>query len=265
MLQILVEMNIFVCVKQVPDTEARIRIRSDGNGIEGEGLKWILCPYDEFAVEEALRFKEKNPTATVTVLSGGPDRVTSCLRTALAMGCDQALHVELPEDSDSYLTAKALAKAVEKEGNSPHLIFTGKQAIDDDAAQVTQAMGSFLNLPAVTNVLRIDYSDPSLKIDREVEGGVMEKYAVPTPCLIAVQKGINEPRYASLPNIMKAKKKEIRKVSLDDLGLKAGDIKLKYTKFTLPPERKECQMIEGDIPTQSKKLLTLLREEAKAL
>ncbi len=265
MLQSLVEMNIFVCVKQVPDTEARIQIRSDGNGVQGENLKWILCPYDEFAVEEALRFKEGNPTATVTVLSGGPDRVSSCLRTALAMGCDQAIHVELPENADSYLAAKALAKTVEKEG-SPHLIFTGKQAIDDDAAQVTQAMGSFLNLPAVTIVLRIDYSDPSsLKVDREIEGGVIEKYVVPTPCLIAVQKGMNEPRYASLPNIMKAKKKEIRKVSLDDLGLNASDIKLKYFNFTLPPERKSCQMIEGDIPTQSKELLTRLREEAKAL
>lgn len=256
-------MKIYVCVKQVPDTEARIKISADGNSIDQADVKWILCPYDEFAVEEALRFKEKNAGATVTAVSAGPERVTEALRTALAMGCDDAIMVELPAMADSYLTAKALAKSIEKSG-APHIIFTGKQAIDDDAAQVTQAMAEFLNLPAATVVLKAEYG-ATIKASREVEGGVLEQYELPVPCVIAAQKGMNEPRYASLPNIMKAKKKEIKKIALAELGLDAGAAKLKYSGFTLPPERKGCKMIAGDVAAQSKELVRLLHEEAKVI
>lgn len=257
-------MKIFVCIKQVPDTETRIKIAGDGNSIDLNGAKWIMCPFDEFAVEEAIQFKEKNPSATVTVISAGPERVKEALRTALAMGCDNAIQVELPENSDSFLTAQALAKAIEKEGE-PHLIFTGKQAIDDDAAQVTQAMAQFLNLPAVTVVLKAEYAASEVKVEREIEGGSLERYTVPTPCVLAAQKGMNEPRYASLPNIMKAKKKEITQVALGDLDLSADDIKVAYSGFTLPPERSGCKMIEGDVAQQSKELVRLLREEAKII
>jgi electron transfer flavoprotein beta subunit len=226
-------------------------------------VKWILCPFDEFAVEEAIRFKEKNAGATVTVVSAGPDRVVEALRTALAMGCDEALHVSLPEGADSYLTAKALARAIEKNGPA-HLVFTGKQAIDDDAAQVHQAMAEFLNLPAVTVVLRAQYG-AAIQAEREVEGGTIEKYEVPTPCVIAAQKGMNEPRYASLPNIMKAKKKEIKKVAFGDLDLNEDQVKLGYKQLTLPAERGACKMIPGDPATIAKEIVRVLREEAKVL
>lgn len=257
-------MKIFVCIKQVPDTETRIKIAGDGNSLDLGGAKWIMCPYDEFAVEEAIRFKEKNSDATVTVVSAGPERVKEALRTALAMGCDNALQVELPENADSFMTAKALAKAIAAEGDA-HIVFTGKQAIDDDAAQVTQAMAEFLDVPAVSVVLRAEYGANQIQAEREIEGGSIEKYEVPTPCVIAAQKGMNEPRYASLPNIMKAKKKEIKQVALDDIGVSADDIKISYTGFTLPPERAGCKMIEGDVAAQSKELVRLLREEAKVI
>jgi len=257
-------MKIFVCAKQVPDTETKIKVTADGKNIDTAGIKWILCPYDEFAIEEAIRFREKNAGAQVTVISAGPDRTTETLRTALAMGCDEAIHVAIPENADSFLTAKVLARAIEKSGPA-HIIFTGKQAIDDDAAQVHQAMAEFLQLPAVTVVLKAEYSANSVKLEREIEGGAIEKYEVNTPCIIAAQKGMNEPRYASLPNIMKAKKKEIKKFTLADLDVKEGDVKIQYKNITLPTERQACKMISGDVGAQAKELARLLHEEAKVI
>ena len=256
-------MKIFVCIKQVPDTETKIKIAADGKSADMAGVKWILCPYDEFAVEEAIRFKEKNAGATVTVVSAGPDRVVEALRTALAMGCDEAIHVSAPETADSYLNAKALARAIEKSGPA-HIVFTGKQAIDDDCAQVHQAMAEFMNLPAVTVVLRATYGT-TIQCEREVEGGNLEKYELPTPCVIAAQKGMNEPRYASLPNIMKAKKKEIRKLGLAELDLANAAPKISYKNMQLPPERGACKMITGDTATAAAALVKALREEAKVL
>ena len=256
-------MKVFVCIKQVPDTETKIKIGADGKSIDTTGIKWILCPYDEFAVEEAIRFKEKNAGATVTVVSAGPDRVAEALRTALAMGCDEAIHVATPENADSFLTAKALARAIEKNGPS-HIVFTGKQAIDDDAAQVHQAMAEFLNLPAVSVVLRAQYG-ATIQAEREVEGGTIEKYDLPTPCVIAAQKGMNEPRYASLPNIMKAKKKEIKKMALADLDVTEAQRKIGYKALALPPERGSCKMIAGDAATAARDLVKALHEEAKVI
>lgn len=257
-------MNVFVCVKQVPDTETKIKISADGRGIDTAGVKWILCPYDEFALEEAIRFKEKNPGTVVTVFSAGPDRVVDALRTALAMGCDEAVQISTPEGSDSYLAAKSLARAIQKTGQ-PHIVFTGKQAIDDDAAQVTQSLGEFLNLPAVTVVLKAEYGSGSIKAFREIEGAAQEEYEIPYPCVIAAQKGMNEPRYASLPNIMKAKKKEIKKFSLADLDLADGSVKIKYNSLALPPDRQACKMVAGDVAAQAKELARLLHEEAKVI
>ena len=257
-------MKVYVCLKQVPDTESKIKVAADGKSIDSTGIKWILCPYDEFAVEESIRFKEKNAGATICAVSAGPDRVVDALRTALAMGCDEAINIALPENADSYLTAKSLARAITKSG-TPHLIFTGKQAIDDDAAQVHQAMAEFLSLPAVTVVLKAEYSASSVKLDREIEGGAIEKYEVATPCVIAAQKGMNEPRYASLPNIMKAKKKEIKKLTLAELDLTDTDTKVSYSAMQLPAERGACKMISGDVAAQAKELVRLLHEEAKVI
>ncbi|MGZ3683651.1 MAG: electron transfer flavoprotein subunit beta/FixA family protein [Bdellovibrionota bacterium] len=256
-------MKIFVCIKQVPDTETKIKIAADGKSVDLTGVKWILCPYDEFAVEEAIRFKEKNAGATVTVVSSGADRVTESLRTALAMGCDEAIHVSAPETADSYLNAKALARAIEKNGPA-HIVFTGKQAIDDDCAQVHQAMAEFMNLPAVTVVLRAQYG-ATIQAVREIEGGTIEKYDLPTPCVIAAQKGMNEPRYASLPNIMKAKKKEIKKMALADLDLANATAKISYKQITLPPDRGACKMIPGDAAAAAAGLVKALHEEAKVV
>src|SRR5689334_17013674 len=199
-------MNIYVCIKQVPDTETKIKLTGDSNGIDTAGIKWIMSPYDELAVEEALRLKEKNAGSTVTVLSAGPARCVEAIRTALAMGADNGIHIELPENADNNLAAKSLAGALKKE-SKVDLIFTGKEAIDDGAAQVSQLTAEYFGVPCITVVLNIGYSTNGVKCKREIEGCAFEIIEAPLPVLIAAQKGLNEPRYASLPNIMKAKKK----------------------------------------------------------
>lgn len=257
-------MNIYVCIKQVPDTETKIKINSDATGIDGTGIKWILSPYDEFAVEEGLRLREKNAGSTVTVISAGPARVVESIRTALAMGADNGIHIELPETADNFMTAKALAAALKKEAKVD-ILFSGKEAIDDGSAQVTQLLAEHMDIPSVTVVLGVEYSPTSVKCKREVEGGAFEMIEAPLPAIIAAQKGMNEPRYASLPNIMKAKKKEVKALKMADLGITDGDQKIRFKNFQLPPPKQAGKKIAGDPATQAKELVRLLHEEAKVV
>lgn len=257
-------MNIYVCIKQVPDTETKIKLNGDSSWIDTAGIKWILSPYDEFAVEEALRVKEKNAGSTVTVLSAGPARAVEAIRTALAMGADNGVHIEIPENADNHLAAKALGAALKKEAKVD-LVFTGKEAIDDGAAMTSQLIAEHAGLPCVTSVLNIEYGATSVKCKREVEGGAFEMIEAATPVVIAAQKGLNEPRYASLPNIMKAKKKEVKALKMADLGVSEADQKIRYKNFQLPPPKAAGKKLAGDIPTQVKELARLLREEAKVV
>ncbi|MEK6579510.1 MAG: electron transfer flavoprotein subunit beta/FixA family protein [Bdellovibrionota bacterium] len=257
-------MNIYVCIKQVPDTETKIKLTGDGQGIDPTGIKWIISPYDEFAIEEALRLREKNPGSFVTVLSAGPVRVVDAIRTALAMGADHGVHVEIPEAADSNLAAKALAGALKKE-SKVDIIFTGKEAIDDGAAQVSQLTAHYFGIPFVTVALQVEYSAASVKCKREIEGGAFEMVESSLPALIAAQKGLNEPRYASLPNIMKAKKKEIKALKMSDVGVAESDVKIKYKNFQLPPPKQAGKKMSGDAAAQAKELVRLLHEEAKVI
>lgn len=257
-------MNIYVCIKQVPDTETKIKLAGDSNWIDTAGIKWILSPYDEFAVEEALRLKEKNPGSTVTAISAGPARVVDAIRTALAMGADNGIHVEIPETADSNLSAKALAGALKKEAKVD-IIFSGKEAIDDGAAQGSQLIAEHFGIPYVTVVLNAEYGATSVKCKREVEGGAFESIEVQLPALIAAQKGMNEPRYASLPNIMKAKKKEVKALKMADVGVSDSDQKIRFKNFQLPPPKQAGKKISGDPATQAKELVRLLHEEAKVI
>ena len=258
-------MNIYVCIKQVPDTETKIKLNSTQTGIDTAGIKWIMSPYDELAVEEALRLKEKNAGSTVTVLSAGPLRVVDTMRTALAMGADNGIHVEIPETADSNLTAKALAEALKKE-SKVDILFSGKEAIDDGAAQVSQLIAEYLDIPYITVVQNIEYSAQSVKCKREIEGGAFEVVEAPLPVLIAAQKGLNEPRYASLPNIMKAKKKEVKALKMADVGVsEATDQKIRYKNFQMPPPKQAGRKLSGDVAAQAKELVRLLHEEAKVV
>lgn len=258
-------MKIFVCVKQVPDTETKIKLLSDNSGIDTAGIKWVMNPYDEFAVEEAIKLRDANPGAAVHVITLGPkSRAQEVLRTALAMGADEGILVNASEGIDSYSTAKALTAAITGEGGA-QIIFSGKMAIDDNAASVGQMVAEFLKIPHASVVSKFTYSPESSTVERDIEGGAKEVMQLQNPSLIAANKGLNMPRYASLPGIMKAKKKVLKELEAASLGVGLGDQKVKLTKYTLPPEKPAVKMISGDAAAQSAELVKLLRDEAKAL
>jgi electron transfer flavoprotein beta subunit len=262
-------MNIFVCVKQVPDTETKIIPTGDGSFIETASIKWIMNPYDEFAIEQALLVKQSNPAANVTVVRVGSVKDTEALRTAMAMGADEAVLVEAADNLDSYSIAKALKGAIDKTGKKPDLILAGKQAIDDDALQVPQILAEVMGLPSVSVIVGFELAGTAVKVKREIEGGALEVYEVTTPCLLACNKGLNTPRYASLPGIMKAKKKPMAQHSLADVGVSEADRRVKYSQFKLPPEKPAGKKFDAtDSAKQNEivgQVVGLLRTEAKVI
>jgi electron transfer flavoprotein beta subunit len=258
-------MKIAVCIKQVPDTETRIRVAPDGKGIVESDVNWIVSPYDEFAIEEALKIREANG-GEVVLVSLGPDRVQSSLRSGLAMGADSALHLKDPlfDQTDTLGTAWALATALKP--RAPDLILMGQQGVGGDNAQVPGLVAEILDLPQVTMAVKIELQDGKATIEREIEGA-HETWDVTLPAVVSAQKGLNEPRYASLKGIMAAKKKLIETKGAADLGLTADQLapKTRMVALELPPARSAVKMIEGDADTQVKELLRLLHEEAKVI
>ena len=264
-------MEIIACIKQIPDTETQIKINSAGTGIATDDIKWVMNPYDEFGVEEALKLKEKFG-GNVTVVSVGPKRATESIRTALAMGADKGILVsdEAALDSDSYATAKVLSAVIK---SLPcDIIFCGQRAVDDDSATVGAALAEFLDIPQLCLITKVDVDVEAKKVivRRPVEGGTMVIEGT-LPAVITAQKGLNEPRYASLPGIMKAKKKPLDEKTLADLGLNPSEAgvqgsKTKIVKLTPPPQRKPGHIVEGETPQEkTTRLVTLLHEEAKAV
>ena len=258
-------MRIFVCIKQVPDTETRIKLTGDSQGIETNGIKWVINPYDEFAIEEAIRFKEANKEAQITAITVGPKgRVNNALLTAMAMGADDSIIVNTEAQLDALTTAKALAAAIKAEGGHD-LLYAGKLAIDGNLSAVPLMLAELLEIPHASVVGSTEYQDGQVIATREVEGGTKETFQLKMPAMITANKGLNKPRFASLPGIMKAKKKPIKEVSLSDLGIDESASKVKFTNYELPAERSEVKMIEGDVDAQVNELVRLLQEEAKVL
>lgn len=257
-------MNIFVCIRQVPDTTTRIKLREDGDGIDETDIQWIISPHDELAIEEALRLRENRPDATVTVLSAGPERVVDSLRMALAMGADAAVRLEMPGDADAFMNASALAAAIDRIGQ-PGIVFTGKEAIDDGAAAVGSLLAGILGLPCVTVVNGIEYGEGVITCRRDVGGGNIEVIEAPLPAVVAAQVGLNEPRYATALNIIKAKKKPIETLTPDELGVTEAHRKTRIKNFELPPPKQPCRFIEGAPDEQADELVRILAEEIQAI
>lgn len=264
-------MNIVVCLKQVPDTETQIKIAPDAKGIVTDNIKWVMNPYDEYAVEEALRLREKFG-GEVTIVGVGPARVTEAIRTALAMGADKGILVDDPAvtGSDSLGTAKILAAVIKDLAHD--IVLCGKQGVDDDYGLVGSSLAELLDIPQISVVVKLEISEDgsTLTAHKEVEGGTFVIQS-PLPALITAQKGLNEPRYASLPGIMKAKKKPLDVKTIADLGLDASDVgesgaKIKVIQLTPPAERAPGKMVEGETAAEkATKLATLLHEEAKVI
>ncbi len=266
-------MKIGVLIKNVPDTETKIKLNSDRTGIETQGIKYVMNTFDEYAVEEALQLKEKlKDDTTVTVISLGPDRIVETLRTALAMGADEAVHVwdEAFEGGDMLTNAKILANVVGKLGFD--LILGGKQGIDYDAMQTCAAVAEHLGIPQVQIVTALELGEDrtGLVARRRIEGGD-EVVDAKLPAVITCEKGLNEPRYASLPGIMKAKKKEIKKIGLSDLdGLTTNDVgtagsATRIVGYEPLAQRPACRMLEGDPAQQIAELARALREDSKVI
>jgi electron transfer flavoprotein beta subunit len=258
--------KIVVCIKQVPDTEARIRVAPEGNAILEQDLNWIVSPFDEFAIEEALRIKEARG-GEVVLVTVGPDRAQSSLRTGLAMGADAAVHVKDPalDAADTLATARALAAAI-KTLAPFDLVLTGQQGVGGDNSQIPGLLAELLDVPQVTVAVKIEVQDGKAVVEREIEGG-REIWETSLPAVISAQKGLNEPRYASLKGIMAAKKKPIEVKDAAALGLDPAAIAplTRVVALELPPARAAVRMIEGDPDTQARELLRLLHEEAKVI
>ena len=226
-------MKILVGVKRVVDYNVKVRVKADGSGVDTAGVKMSMNPFDEIACEEAIRLKERGLATEVIAVSMGETRCQETLRTALAMGADRAILVETTAELQPLAVAKLFKALVDKE--QPGLILLGKQAIDDDSNQTGQMLAALLGWPQATFVSKLEVQDGKAVAAREVDEGI-ERLEVKLPAVITVDLRLNEPRYASLPNIMKAKKKPIETLKPEDLGVDVAP-RLQYLKFEEPPRR----------------------------
>ncbi len=238
-------MKVMVCLKQVPHQDAKLSVRTDGTWIQEENIKFEINSYDTYALEEALRLKDKDGDTEVLVVSIGPDRVTQALRTALGMGADRGVHVNDPdaESSDTLGVAKILAAIAKEE--SPDIIFAGMMTDDGNSSAVPPMLAELADMPSATGVVHTEKADGSLTVDRELEGGALEVVELPTPCLIAMQTGANQVRYASLKGIMQAKKKPVDVKTCADLGLTDVTAAVSIEKIYHPPKGDSAEILEG--------------------
>jgi len=262
-------LNIIVCVKQVIDTGAAIEIQ-DGQ-VQTEGLPRVLNPYDEFAVEEAVQIKERDPDTTVTLLTLGPENFKDTLRKGLAMGADKAVHLLDPafEGLDSLGVAQALSAGLRTLDYD--LILCGRQAVDDDMSQVGPALAVLLGLPFVSVITQLELAEDkkSAQVTRQIEGG-SEIIETPLPAVLTCQKGLNEPRLPSLKGIMAAKKKEVAVLDAAAIGFDADQHgasanRITQTGLAKPPARKKGVMLEGGPEDISAQLIKILRDDVKAI
>ena len=249
-------MKVLVPVKRVIDYNVKIRVKADETGVETANVKMSMNPFDEISVEEAIRMKESGAADEVIIVSVGPQQSQETIRTGLAMGADRGILVQTDEEIEPLGIAKILKSIIQKE--SPDLVIAGKQAIDDDSNQVGQLLAAMLGWSQATNASTIQLGEQETEVVREIDGG-LETVKIKMPAVVTVDLRLNEPRYASLPNIMKAKKKPIDNVNPADLGV---DIKprLKTLKVTEPPSRDGGEIVEN-----IDALIEKLKNEAKVI
>ncbi len=249
-------MKLLVPVKRVIDYNVKVRVKSDNTGVETTNVKMSMNPFDEIAIEEAVRMKEAGTASEIIAVSMGLQQCQETIRTALAMGADRGIHVKTDDELQPLAVAKLLKALVDKE--SPDLVVLGKQAIDDDSNQTGQMLAALLDWPQGTFASGVELSDGKATVIREVDGG-LETIEINTPAVITTDLRLNEPRYASLPNIMKAKKKPIDEMSPDELGVDIAP-RLTTLKVEEPPTRQAGMMVESVAA-----LVDKLKNEAKVI
>lgn len=250
-------MNILVCISRVPDTAARILVGSDGKSIDKQNVKFIINPYDEFAIEEALRLKEKSGgEPVVTAIAVSNEDAKEQLRTALAMKVDRAVFIKSAEVLDSYQVAFNIAEFAKE--LKPDLIFLGRQSVDFDSLQMPSMLGELLGMPSVSVVSGLKVEGTKVTAERDIEGG-KEVVEAQMPCIISAQKGLNEPRYPKLPDIMKAKSKTIEEIEVKSTGARVSVLGMEI------PSKQRLGKIFTDSDDDIKNLVNLLHEEAKVI
>jgi len=249
-------MKILVSVKRVVDFNVKVRVKADGSGVETGNVKMSMNPFDEIAVEEAVRLKEAGVASEIVVVSIGPAQCQETLRTALAIGADRAILVQTSLETQPLGVAKALKKLVERE--APQLVILGKQAIDDDSNQTGQMLAALLSWPQATFASKVKVAGAEAEVTREVDGG-LETVAVKLPAIVTTDLRLNEPRYVTLPNIMKAKKKALDVLTPEALGVDLAP-RLATLKVEEPPKRKAGVQVKS-----VEELVAKLKNEAKAI
>ena len=249
-------MKLLVAVKRVIDYNVQIRVKADGSGVEKDNVKMSMNPPDENAVEEALRIKEAGKADEIIILTIGNDKAQETIRTALAMGADRGIHIKTENDLEPLAISKIISKVAEEE--KPSIILMGKQAIDDDCNQTGQMLSSLLNWPQATFASKIEIKDKKLEVTREIDEG-LETIEINIPAIVTCDLRLNEPRYASLPNIMKAKKKPIEQINASDLGVDTSP-RIEQIKVEEPPKRKAGIKVKSVA-----ELVQKLKNEAKVI
>ncbi|HZS43516.1 MAG TPA: electron transfer flavoprotein subunit beta/FixA family protein [Blastocatellia bacterium] len=257
-------MKAIVCVKAVPDTETRIKIGADGRSIDRTDVKFIISPYDEYALEEGLKLKEAAGGGEVVIVSFGGDEVPAIMRECLARGADRAIHVKdaAIDEADTVTVGKALAAAIKPE--NPDIVLCGTKGVGGDNSQIASIVAEYLGIPQVTDVTKMQVTDRNVRAEREIEGG-HEVIETQLPVVISAQKGLNEPRYATLKGIMAAKKKPIDTKSAADLGLTDLSPKVRIVALGYPPARPSGRIIPGDPDAATNALVDALHNEAKVI
>lgn len=256
-------MKILVCIKQVPDMESKFKVAASGTWYDDQDLAWRMNEYDEYAVEQAVRLKEQVKDADLTVLCIGSDRVKETMKKALAMGCDRGAHIADEESytKEPFQIAGIVSEFAKDKGFD--VVFTGMQSQDRGSGQVGILVAEMLGLPSVSTVVDFAYEDGAIKAKRELEGGIKANVTVPVPALVTCQLGLNTPRYPTLPNIMKAKKKEMISTPVADL-LKVEP--RQQTESVYFPEKKGGGMVlEGEAGELADKLISILKEKTTVL
>ena len=255
-------MKIYICVKHVPDSAAKITIT--GKDQFDESITFILNPYDEHAVEEAARIKKQVGDCEVIAVSVGKKEAENTLRSALAMGADRAILIRTDDRTDSILTSRALKAAIEQDGQ-PDLIFTGKESIDSEGFQTMYRLAAGLDMPVASNVAAFSLEQDRVRVECEMEAGATGVVEMPLPCVIGTGKGLNKPSYPTLPAIMKARKKEVKMIDLESLTIEKPVSKMAILELKPAVEERVSKELKGSPQEAVTELVRILREEAKVL
>lgn len=255
-------MQIYVCVKHVPDSAASITISGDA-GIE-QNIAFLINPFDEHAITEAVKIRKNIEDSEVIAICLGPDDAQKTLQSALAMGADRGILIQTSENHNSIITARTLKTAIDQDG-SPDLILTGKESIDAEGMQTMFRIGALFNFPAANNIVKFDIQDNEAVVDHELSGGMVNRYKMVLPCIIGAGKALNTPKYPTFPDVVKARKKPVKKINFTDLNIQNALASMSVVKLEPLQQKRNPQEIKGTALQAAEQIVKILKQEAKVI